>query len=127
MAKYELHLLKQQISSHISSHPFEHESIAKSSVLDNIQDLTLRQQLYKQYKDVAEKGRNKMMTLYMETIERQMIEFHKQFDIEMEEMWKRQKTISVELQLTETMLNLSNQRLINITTYFKTLYKLKSE
>ena len=46
MKKHEAHFVKQQIPIYMASHPFEKQSIAQFSLIDDIDDPILRQQLY---------------------------------------------------------------------------------
>ncbi|CAF4733840.1 unnamed protein product, partial [Rotaria sp. Silwood2] len=67
-------ILKQRISLHKAFHPFEDQSITQLPFIDNISDSNIRQQLYKQYKNVTQQARVDMMTIYMKSVEPQMHE-----------------------------------------------------
>ena len=127
ITRHEVHFLKQRLSSHIASHPFRSQPIAQSSLIDSINNSDLRQQLYKQYKSVAEQARTTMMNVYMESAEGQMSQSDKQFSIEMNEMWKVNKSLPLDQQFTQVMLNLIDQRLANITARIKCVYKFKTD
>lgn len=125
ITKHEANFLKQQISLHINSHPFDKEPIGQLSLIDDIDDLLLRQKLYKQYKDTAEQGRTKIMALHLECAEAQKNHCEKQLNKEEREFWAKKKTLSSEQQLTPTMRSLIDQRLANITARIECLYKFK--
>lgn len=126
ITKHEANFLKQQIPQHMNSHPFEKELlIGQLSLIDDIDDLLRRQQLYKQYKDTAEQGRTKIMALYLECAETQKNHCEKQFNKEAKEIWDTEKTLPSEQQLTPIMRTLINQRLANITARIECLYKFK--
>jgi len=125
MTKFEVNYLKEKISSHITSHPFEREPIAKSTLIDSIHNSRLQQELYKNYRNVAEQARNQMMSLYMESTEEQKQRCQQQYDLAMEEMWTFEKTLPSNQKLTETMQDLIKQRLDNITVHVECLYKFK--
>jgi hypothetical protein len=72
MTKHEVNFLKQQISIYITSHPFEKQQfIGHLSIIDDIHDPIVRQQLYRQYKETAEQARIKMMNISVECAEEQ--------------------------------------------------------
>ena len=125
MTKHEANFLKQQIPIHITSHPFEKESIAQLSFLDDIHDPIIRQQLYKQYKESAEQARMKMVDIYLECAEAQKNRCQQQFNVELKQMWNNETALPSEQQLTPMMRNLIDQRLANITARIKCLYKFK--
>jgi hypothetical protein len=125
MTKHEMNLLKQQIPIYIASHRFEHESIVQSSLINSISDQCIRQKLYQQYKDTAEQARIKMMTVYMECAQKQMQQCQDQFNVEMKQMWKTERTLPSKQQLTSMMQNLMDQHLINISARIECMYKFK--
>ena len=127
MTKHAAHFLKQQqIPIYLASHPFEkHQPIAQFSLIADIHDPIIRQQLYKQYKDTAEQGRMNMMTVYLECAEVQRSRCQQKFDSEVKERWNTEKTLPFQQQLIGMMRNLIEQRLANITARIECLYKFK--
>jgi len=125
MTKHEANFLKQQSPIHIVAHPFEKESIAQLSLIDDINDPIIRQELYKQYKDTAEQARTNMMAVYLECAETQKDRCQQQFNVELKQIWDREKTLPSEQQLTPMMRNLIDQRLDNIKARIECLYKFK--
>lgn len=125
LSKHEVNFLKQQTPIYLASHPFEKQPIAELSLMDNISNPTLRQQLYEQYKQTAEQARMKMMQMYVECASEQTDQYQEQFNTEMKQMWERETTLSSEQRMTPIMHKLLDQRLANITARFECLYKFK--
>lgn len=122
MTKYEVNLLKTKISSHLISHPFERESIAQSSLINNLNNnKEFQKQIYKQYKDVVEQARMKMMTNYMECAESQKQQCQQQYDNEMKDIQRTQQ------QVNSLMWDIIKQRLANISARVECLYRFKTE
>ncbi|CAF4590717.1 unnamed protein product, partial [Rotaria sp. Silwood2] len=74
ITRHKMIILKQRISLHKTLHPFEDQSITQLPFIDNINDPNIRQQLYKQYKNVTQQARVDIMTIYMKSVEPQMHE-----------------------------------------------------
>ncbi|CAF1159227.1 unnamed protein product [Adineta ricciae] len=120
MTKYEVNFLKTKISLHFTSHPFECESIAQSSLINSLTNKELQTEFYKQLKDVAEQARTKMMNTYMECAEGQKQQTQKHFDNEIKDIQNTQ-------QLTLSMWNIIKERLTNMSARIECLYKFKTE
>ena len=127
MTKHEAILLKQRISSHLISHPFEQESIAQSSVINRISNTKLREQLYQQYRNTAEQARNNMMTIAQECADDQQKQCHEQYQIQMTKTEKHQNTLPINERLTSSMWNIIKQRLTNMIAHIQCVYKFKTE
>ncbi len=128
MTKYEVNLLKEKISIYIPSHPFERESIiGQSSLIDRISNPKIRQQLFKQYKNVAEQARNSMMNVYMKCAEGQKQQCQIQYDIVLKEMYALEKTLPSNQRLTKTMWELIEQLLANMSARIECVYKIKRQ
>jgi hypothetical protein len=54
-----------------------------------------------------------------------MQQCQKQFDVEMKQLWKTERTLPTEQQLTSTMQNLIDQHLTNISARIECIYKFK--
>jgi hypothetical protein len=63
----------------------------------------------------------------MKSIEEQMDYCEKHFNNEMHDIWKINRTLPQNQQLTASMLNLIEQRLINITARIECIYKFKNQ
>ncbi|CAF4165869.1 unnamed protein product [Rotaria sordida] len=127
MTKCEVKLMKEKIASHLISHRFEHESIIKLSRINSIRESRTREELYKQFKNVAEQTRSNMMIAYMECAEGQKQQYQKQYDVAMKELHDIQEMHPSNQQLTEVMWNLIQQRLTNITSHIESIYKFKTQ
>ncbi|CAF1651512.1 unnamed protein product, partial [Adineta ricciae] len=107
MTKHEVDLLRLKISSHLTTHLFECESIASSALINSITNKKLQKQYYEQYKAIAEQSRTKMMNDYMECAESQKQQAQHYYETEM-------KIVQESQQLTSSMWNIVKQRLANI-------------
>ena len=125
MTKYEVNFLKEKTSTHRFSHPFECESMVKS--FSTIQTSEIRQELYQQYKTVAEQARNYLMTISMECAQQQKQHYHKEFETAMKEMWEKEKTLPYDHRLTIRMQQLLQQRFDDISARIECLYKFKMQ
>jgi hypothetical protein len=128
LTKYEVNLLKEKISTYLPSHPFERESIiAQSSLIDHISNPRIRQQLYEQYKNVAEQARTNMMTVYMKCAEGQKQQCQNQYDIGLKEIYDIEKTLLSHQRLTKAMWDLIEHILANISARIECVYKFKRQ
>jgi hypothetical protein len=128
LTKYEVNLLKEKISTYLPSHPFERESsITQSSLIDRISTPKIRQQLYTQYKNVAEQARNNMMTVYMKCAEEQKQQCQIQYDMKLKEIYDIEKTLPSYQRLTKTMWDLIEHILANMSARIECLYKFKRQ
>ncbi|CAF1427995.1 unnamed protein product [Adineta steineri] len=128
MTKHEVNLLKENILTYIPSHPFERESsIAQTSFIDRIHNPKIRQQLYKQYKNVAEQARNSMMTVYMNCAEGQKQQCQIQYDIGLKNIYDTENNHPSHQRLTKSMWDLIEHLSANITARIECLYKFKKQ
>ncbi|CAF1265428.1 unnamed protein product [Adineta steineri] len=125
--KYELNLLKDKIPTYLSTHSFDSQSIIESPLINTIRNPSLRQQLYVQYKTLMEQIKNRMLNVYLESIEQQMHDYQMKLNKEMDKFWEINKTLPQSQQLTSIMQNLIDQRLSNITSRMTCIHKYKTE
>lgn len=125
ITKHEVKYFPLKISTYLTAHPFVNNSIVQLSLIDSSINSRIRQELYQQYKNVAEESQLKMMSIYMECAEKEMQQSQEQFDLQMKQLWEREKTFSSEEKLTPLMYNLINERLANITARIEYLYHYK--
>ena len=125
MTKQETVALQQRIHEYRASNPRERHSIARSPLIDSIDDPAVRQQFYKQYLDVGERASATMLALYAETAEKQMREYKGRFDAEMNKLEKICESSSADPPLTSAMIDLIKQRLVNIGARLECMYKFK--
>ncbi len=98
---------------------------ALPSLIQTIDDPNHRQYLYDQYQKLLQKYQNDMMNISIKTAEEYMFQTQKSFDDQMNTMWQNQKDPSFNQQFNPIMLNLIDQRLINITEKVQCLYNDK--
>ncbi|CAF4502169.1 unnamed protein product, partial [Rotaria magnacalcarata] len=97
--------------------------IGKSSVIDSIQDVTVRKKLSKHYIEVAEQAKTVIMILARDTAERQMHHYQTKYNMEMNRVWQYEKTLPPDQRLTPTMIHVMEKCLANIDARLEYIYK----
>ena len=117
----EFQLLQQKISYHKSSnHSFENSTIAQSKIINSIENLNLRQELFQQQKQITENSKNAMLTLCVETAKLQMDEYQKKFDMNMIQMRSDREQIPL------IIINLIEERCKRISERIQCVYRFKA-
>jgi len=129
ITEQEYHFLKKQIDYYNSpSQSFECSPIAKSTFIDSIQNPALRQQLFKQYKEVAEQARANMFTLYMTAAEEQRDDYKQKYDTNKKKMMDAyHSSIGSNEKIDSIMLGLIHQRCQKMSERIQCLYKFKHQ
>jgi len=127
VTKYHFNLLKQCIPARLNSNSFQNQLIGTPSVIDNIQDVTMRKKLSKQYTEVTEQAKTHIILLAQDTAEGQMRQYQKQYIMEMNQVWQHEKMLPSDQRLTSTMIHLMEQRLANIDARLEYIYKCKAQ
>ncbi|CAF4845295.1 unnamed protein product [Rotaria socialis] len=127
ITKYHFNSLKQCIPEHFTLNSTRNQLIGKSSVIDSIQDANMRKKLSKHYIQIVEQAKADIMILARDTAERQMRQYQKQYDMEMNQMWQHEKIIPTDQRLTSTMIDLMGKRLVNIDARTEYIYKCKAQ
>lgn len=96
-------------------------------MIDSIQDETIRKKLSKHYIQIVEQAKADIMILARDTAERQMHQYQKQYDMEMNQMWQNEKILPTDQRLTSTMIHLMEKRLVNIDARTEYIYKCKAQ
>ena len=92
----------------------------------NNEDIQKRQQqLYLQYRKVAEKAKEDMIQLYLSSAKTQMDHYQKQFKDEETQMWMKQNKLPANEKLTTTMVDLLEKQLKNISESIECVYSYK--
>ncbi|CAF1339014.1 unnamed protein product [Adineta steineri] len=125
--RYELNLLKDKIPTYLSTHPFDSQSLIESPLINSTRNPSLRQQLYILYKNLMEQIKNKMLNVYLESIEQQASDYQMKLNKEIDKIWEINKTLSQNQQLTSIMPTLIDQRLSNITSRMICIHKYKTK
>ncbi|CAF4938338.1 unnamed protein product, partial [Rotaria socialis] len=80
-SEQEYEFLKQQIAYYnLSSQSFEFSTISHHPLIDSIQNLTVREALMKQFKEVAIQSRNAVFNMYLKSAEDQREEYKKKHE-----------------------------------------------
>ena len=125
--EHEYHLLKHKIDYYNSpSQSFECSTIAQSTLIDSIQNPDIRQELFNQYKGIAEQTRAELFQLYLKIAEDQRDEYKKKYEDGMKKIWSDHQSISGHQKMPPIMIHLIDQRCEKISERIKCLYKFKA-
>ncbi|CAF1249506.1 unnamed protein product [Adineta ricciae] len=123
----EFHLLQQQITYCKSfSESFECSPLFQSKLIDSIQNLHTREQLFKQYKDIAEQSKHMMLTLYVKTAQEQRDNCRMKLDTTMNKLWSDRQSHSDKNKISLIMVNLIGQRMNKIAERIQCVYKYQA-
>ncbi|CAF1198748.1 unnamed protein product [Adineta ricciae] len=126
----EYKFLQQQIAYYNSpSQSFESSPLAHCPLTDSIENPTIRQNLFKQYKEVAEQSRTEMFNLYLKTAEDQRMTCKYKYDTSMKELWSNQHHHSAVDQnnvLSKIMIDLIDERCTKIGERIQCIYQFKA-
>jgi len=131
-AEQEYQLLLQQMAYHnLPNKSFENSSLAQSlTILDSIQDINLRQQLFNQFKEVAVQGRAKILDLSMKSAKTQREEYKKKHENNIQKMFSNYRSTNNnnhDKNLSLIMLELIEQRCDKIGERIECMYKFKGQ
>ena len=120
--------LKQQIAFYnLPSQSFECSKICHHLSIDSIQNLTIREALMKQFKEVAIQSRNSLFNIYLKSAEDQREEYKKKHEANLKKMDASQHTLNKNEKLSSTFVQLINERCNKICERIQCIYKFKSE
>ncbi|CAF2061712.1 unnamed protein product [Rotaria magnacalcarata] len=127
-SEHEYEFLKQQIAYYnLPRQSFECSTISHHPSIDSIQNVTVREALMKQFKEVAIQSRNKLFNLYLESAEDQREEYKKKHQANVMKMDASPDTLNNNEKLSSTFVQLINERCNKISERIKCTYKFKSE
>ncbi len=119
-SKYEVEMLKQRLHYHYLPEPLNSLQLPPLPPLeDTIVDSKIRQDILDRYKDIGEQTKSEMVTLYISIAKAQMHQCQLKFDQMTIQMKSNQQ------QLTQSMINIIEQRFKNIDGRLLDLYTLK--
>jgi len=125
-AEQEVNLLQQKINYYNSpAQSFESSTLAQVTLIDSIQNATIRQQLFNRYKETTEKFKAKMFALYMKTAEDQRDEFNQKYEADVKKMWSDRRSFPENEKIPLIMIELIEQRCKKISERIKCIYKFK--
>ncbi|CAF4122546.1 unnamed protein product [Adineta steineri] len=120
MAEQESRLIKQQMN--YSNLPNQ------STLIDSIQSIDIRQQLFNEYKEIAVQSRANLFHVYMKSIEDERQEYRKKFEDQMEKIQPiHELTDDNNPKLSPIMIQLIDQRCQKITERLKCIYRFKAQ
>lgn len=120
-------MLKDKIPMHLSLHPFDSQSIVQLPFTNKMSKPTLQQQLYFQYKTIMKEVKMNRLNNYFSSFERQICHYQQQFQQEMNEIERINRSLPRNQQLSGIMRTLIDERLANITARTESMYKFKEE
>ena len=124
----EYQFLKKQIAYYnLPSQSFEFSSIAQSLTIDSIQNATIQQELFKQFKEIAEQSRAALFNVYLQSVEDQREEFKKKYDADTQKMYSSKGSLNEKENISSIMIQLINQRSEKISERIQCIYKFKTE
>ena len=120
--------LKQQIAFYnLPSQSFECSKIFQHLPIDSIQDLTVREALMKQLKEVAIQSRNSLFNIYLESAEDQREEYKTKHEANVKKMDASQHTLNNNEKLSSTFIQLIHERCNKICERIQCIYKYKRQ
>ncbi|CAF3433559.1 unnamed protein product [Rotaria socialis] len=127
-SEQEYEFLNQQIAYYnLPSQSFESSTISHHPSIDSIQNLTIREALMKQFKEVAIQSRIALFNLYLESAEDQREEYKKKHEANVMKINASQHTSNNNEKLSSTFVQLINERCNQIGERIQSIYKFKLE
>lgn len=127
ISEQEYHFLKQQIAYYnLPSQSFHSSSISHSLLIDSIQNTTVRQTLFKQFKDIAEQSRANLFNIYLKSAEEQREEYKKKYEAD-KKILSSQHSLNDNETLSPIMIHLINERCTKISERIKSIYRFKAQ
>ena len=120
--------LKQQIAFYnLPSQSFECSKICHHLSIDSIQNLTIREALMKQLKEVAIQSRNALFNMYLKSAEDQREEYKNKHEANVKKINASQHTLNKNENLSSTFVQLINERCNKISERIQCIYKHKRQ
>lgn len=120
-SEQEYRFVQQQIqwyNSPIGS--FQFSPIAHSPLIDSVDDRHVRQELFKQYKDIAEQSRVALFNVYLKSTEDQRKDYKEIYENDFKKMISNNHE-----KLTPTMVQLISERCHKISERIHCIYQFK--
>ena len=129
LTEQEYHLLKQQITYYnLPNQSFECSPIASCPLIDSVQKSAIQQELYKEYKEVAEQSRNDLFNVYLSSAEEQREEYRKNYEDDLKQLSHDHGSSGDKQNIPPPMMiQLIKQRCNKISERIKCIYKFKTE
>ncbi|CAF4696475.1 unnamed protein product, partial [Rotaria sp. Silwood2] len=126
MTEQELIFLQQQITYYNSpSQSFENSPIAQSSLINSIENLHIRQQLFNQYKSIAENSKVQLSALHIKAAEEQRDKYKKKYHDDVKQIWSDRHAAANHEKIPLLMIELINERCKKIGESIQSIYKFK--
>ena len=105
--------------------PTSFKSLQLSDTFDTINDVNIRQRLSNRYEKIIQQIKSDLMAVVIAATERKMYESQKKYDLAVAQMWRDNRKLPPDQQLTQTMVDLIERRAKNISEQVKCLYDFK--
>lgn len=129
----EYHFLKQQINyySHSPDQSFQSSPLGQSTtgtLMNLVENVDRRGQLFEQFKVIAEQARNDMFQVYIKSAEEQMKEYNQKYGDNVQKMWTAyRRPIDRNQTISQTMIQFITQRCHKIGERIQCIYKCKAK
>jgi hypothetical protein len=125
-AKHQVSLLKQRVSYNTPPNSLYSMDLNLPSSFHTINDQTIRQHLFDRQQKIIQQTKTDMMAVLIQGAETKMRECQKKFDFEMTQLWQNYRSKSNDQHyLTKSMIDLIDERLLNVTERFQVIYNYK--
>ncbi|CAF4810982.1 unnamed protein product, partial [Rotaria socialis] len=95
--------------------------------IDSIQNLTVREALKKQFKEVAIQSRNAVFNMYLKSTEDQREEYKNKHELNIKKIDASQHTLNNNEKLSSIFVQLINERCNKISERIQCIYKYKRQ
>lgn len=99
--------------------------LALPALIQSIDDLDTRQHLYDQQRKLLQKCTTDMMAAFIKAAKEYMCQTQKLFDRATQTMWQDERILPLSQRFSPTMLDLLDQRFINVTEKAQCIYDYK--
>lgn len=127
-SSHEYHYLTQQMAYYSSSNgSFESSALARHIRLDSIENASLRQTLWEQYKTTAEQARLNMFKLCRQRAEKERDQCKKTYEMAVEQMWKSRNDATDQDKIPTILTQFIQQRCEKIAERLTCIYAYKAK
>ena len=127
-SEQEYHFLKQQIAYYnLPNQSFECSSIVQSVITDSIQNATIRQELFKQFKETAEQSRVALFNVYLQSAGEQREEYKKKYDADKQKIYSSKDSLNESEKISSIMIHLISERCNKIGERIGCIYTFKTQ
>ncbi|CAF3873658.1 unnamed protein product [Rotaria sp. Silwood1] len=127
ITRHQFTTLKQDIIQDLKPISFRHQLIQKFPNIGSFMHTTLQTKFTQQLINTTETTTVNMLKLSLEISEGQMRHYQKQYNMGMDELWRKQKILTSNERFTPAMLHFMGERLAYIDARLECIYNLKRQ